>query len=223
MNTNSYFIEYLVAGTLTVIWFVFLSLGVVGIKWLEMIAWKNSFIFEGENLFAVIVVLFPVIYVIGIVTDRLVDHIFDHFFTAKKLKKYFKDQHEYDKAVTKLFLTSVELSHIYSSTRMRIGIVRTATFSILMTIISIHVFIWGSGIYSNPEMAGFHLGVVYIDIWKRDLITFSVMLSILMSIACYTAFRAWNLLLDSEYTRLLTRVHCIDELKEEEMNIKNLQ
>ena len=148
MNTNNYFIEYLVAGTLTIFWGIILFLGFAGIKWLDLISFEKSFIFKGENLFAVIIVLFPLVYVIGIITDRLVDQIFEHFFTQKKMARYFNNQHEYDKDVTKLFLTSVELSQLYSSTHMRIRIVRTATFSALMTFISLHVFFWNSGIYS---------------------------------------------------------------------------
>ena len=80
MNTSNYFIEYLVAGTLTIFWGILLFIGLAGIKWLELISYQDLSLFKGDNLLALSIMLFPLIHVTGIVIDRFIAQIFDHFF-----------------------------------------------------------------------------------------------------------------------------------------------
>jgi hypothetical protein len=85
MNSTNYFIEYLVAGTLTIFWGFLLFIGFAGIKWLELISLQNSVIFKGDNLLALGFLFLPLVYVTGIVIDRFVNQIFELFFAQKHL------------------------------------------------------------------------------------------------------------------------------------------
>lgn len=212
MNSTNYFIEYLVAGTLTIFWGFLLFIGFAGIKWLELISLQNSVLFQGDNLLALGFLFLPLVYVTGIVIDRFVNQIFELFFRPKALDNIIPSQQLYNKYVTKIFVSSPELSQNYQSTHMRIRIVRTSTFSSVMTLMSMHIFIWNSGIYNHPEFLGYQFSADDFIFWKKDIILLSIMVSVFMIIAAISSYRAWRNLIITEYKLLRDQVDCLKEI-----------
>jgi hypothetical protein len=209
MNTSNYLIEYLVAGTLTIFWGFLLFIGLAGIKWLELISYQDLSLFKGDNLLALSIMLFPLIYVTGIVIDRFIAQIFDHFFKSETLGNIIHSYEEYNEYVTKIYLVSSELSQNYQSMHMRIRIVRTASFSSVMTIICLHIFIWNSGIFNHPEILGFVFDKADFEFWQKDIILLTTMLTIFLLVATISSFRAWRNLIETEYKLLKDRYKCI--------------
>ncbi len=89
MNTTKYFIELMIAGLGLIVWLLFLTLSYIEVPYpsIQLFFEKSS----AGILASAIVVLLPFIYAVGIVTDRLVDSIFDRFFGDKLIAKKFKN------------------------------------------------------------------------------------------------------------------------------------
>ena len=113
MSTTNLFVELLVIGVGAVCWVGMLIMGIFGVEW-----------FEAELLqsYPILVVLLAIVYLLGIISDRLADYVFDKLFSGALRTRYFHEKREYQDARRLIFSSSNRLAdmHEYGRTRIRI-------------------------------------------------------------------------------------------------------
>ena len=127
MNTTSFFVELVVIGVAALIWVVLFVLSVFGFDW-GMAGKMMSF--------QAIVPLLSIIYVLGILTDRLADTMFGRCFQSSD-----RDS-EYYRARRIVFLRSQRLSDVLEYGRSRLRICRGWSFNAGMMVPAVNLFIW---------------------------------------------------------------------------------
>jgi len=83
MNTTNLFVELIVIGVGAFIWLILLVLSVFGYAWIPI---------EHMLAPAVTIPMLAVIYVLGIISDRIADTVFDAIWSDDLLGSYFKDR-----------------------------------------------------------------------------------------------------------------------------------
>jgi hypothetical protein len=132
MNATNYVLELMIAGIFTFLWIGLLAFSFWGDDIpLEFV--------EGNTLMFTIVLL-PILYVIGIITDRLTDELFERLFPLRK--KHFTNVEEHRKALSEVYVKSETLTKLYEYGRMRIRICRNWTVNGLLILVSLIAFIW---------------------------------------------------------------------------------
>jgi hypothetical protein len=132
MAASGRIVELLVIGFSGLAWILLLLLSVFG---------YDINIDLTDTVIGVLPALY-LIYVVGIVTDRIADVIFEKIWTENFEKDLFKSPSDYQGASAKMMLSSDRLADIIESIRSRIRICRGCAFNSLMTIICFNVFIW---------------------------------------------------------------------------------
>lgn len=121
--------------------------GISNVIWIALMAFtfwgeKIDFSFiEGRELI-ISIVLLPIVYVIGIITDRLTDEIFERLFPLRK--KHFKDMNEHRTALAAVYKSSEALTKLFEYGRMRTRICRNWSVNGIFILISILMFIWSA-------------------------------------------------------------------------------
>jgi len=208
---SEYFIELLVTGALGIFTLVMLFFGIVGIEWIHWL--KDIKIFHSEGVWTSILIMFPFVYIAGIIIDRFVDAIYDKFWGDEIINSKLGNRYEYTKKVTKLFLTSDKLADAYNYTRMRIRICRSTSFLSLVLLIAVIIFIVNSGLYGNPSLI-FNMELKEFDMynWHKIYIVGSTFVIIGLIITICTSFSAWKALNYRECARLNMRMEILDEI-----------
>jgi len=179
MNTTNYVLELLIAGISTFIWIILLSLAF----WGNDLTINISAI-QNADKFLVGLAFAPIIYVVGIINDRIVDNLFDKLFKIQL--KYFADINEYREARSAVYVNSETLTNLFEYGRMRIRICRNWVINGILILISILTFIWSdiaNQIIKNHETK----------------IEISVFLSVIMGLSVYASFASWKNLNRKEF------------------------
>lgn len=172
MNTSNYVLELLIAGISTFIWIILLCISCWGNDLaINMSAFQNSDKFLLGLAFA------PIIYVVGIINDRLVDSLFDRVSPVRK--KYFPEIKQYREARSAVYINSVTLTKLFEYGRMRIRICRNWTANGILILISFLVFIW-----SDPAN--------YIIQNSEAKIEISIAFSAIMLLSIIGAYTSWK-------------------------------
>ena len=113
MATTNLFVELLVIGVGAALWAGLLIASAFGIEWTQA---------EFLQQYPVLMALLALVYLFGIVSDRLADFVFDKLFSAPIRAKYFAEKRDYQDARRLVFSESSRLAdmHEYGRTRIRI-------------------------------------------------------------------------------------------------------
>lgn len=133
MNTTALFVEIIVIGAGGTIWLALLVLSVFGYNW---IPWK-----EATSIVTLVPVL-SLIYVLGIVIDRLADQLYSTW--DKKLRKQeFSSNEEYHNARTYVYNYAPDrIISLFEYGRSRLRISRAWSINCLLLTICIPLLIW---------------------------------------------------------------------------------
>lgn len=127
MATTNLFVELVVIGVGAAAWVAMLAAGVFGIDWIDP-AWLQNY--------AVLVVLLAVVYLLGIISDRMADVIFDRLFSGPLRTRYFTSKREYQDARRMVFDLSGRLADMHEYGRTRIRICRGWTVNAALIVVS---------------------------------------------------------------------------------------
>lgn len=189
MNTTNLFVELIVIGVGAIIWLILFVFSVFGYAWVPTDYLLSSF--------AAIPIL-AVVYVLGIISDRVADTVFDWIWSDNLQKPYFKGRPEYYNARRIILTRSERLSDLLEYGRSRLRICRGWAFNSILIIISLNTFIWAN--FSNSSFA----------------ISISVFGSISLLVIAFGAWFAWRNLTKNEYRKIKEQAEFIDGIDDED-------
>lgn len=195
MKTTDFILELIIAGLGTLVWVILLFLGIIDVNW-QLVG--SLFELDGFFGFATIVVLLiaPFIYIIGIVTDRLVDNLFDNWFANRIAQEEFgSDRRAYKRAVCRTYMAPQGLKEAFTYSRMRIRICRAWAYNSTMILVSMNVFL-----------------ILRRD-WFPQALQMSIFFSILFIISTVVSFHAWKSLVKKEYFSLKINQELLAEME----------
>lgn len=133
MNTTNLFVELIVIGVGTAAWIVLLVLSFSCLTTSDI-----------TNLLKIemAIPLLAVIYVLGIVTDRIADTIFEKLWGDKIRQRKFGDLDKYYLARREILTKSERLSDLLEYGRSRLRICRGWCFNSILIIITLNLFLW---------------------------------------------------------------------------------
>lgn len=133
MSTTNLFVELVVIGVGAAIWIVLLGLAVIGCEWATDI--------EAVSLVAIVPTL-AVVYVLGIVSDRMIDLLFGRIWGEKMRARQFPNTRDYHEARRRILESSETLAEMHEYGRSRLRICRGWTVHAFLIAISLVVFSW---------------------------------------------------------------------------------
>lgn len=164
MNTTSLFVELVVIGIGAAFWIVLLIFAIFGYSWVPT---DNI-----PSLLAAIPLL-TTVYVLGIVTDRMIDRLFDRIWGNKLKLKYFNNSSEAYEARRIVITSSDRMADIIEYNRSRLRICRGWTVHSFLIAVTLPVFALiqlECGIAIKVSVAGFLvfaiLGISSYFAWK---------------------------------------------------------
>ncbi len=116
MNTTNLFVEILVIGTGITFGLVFLAMAVFGYDWLVLLSGSSPLVLGS--------ILLPIVYVFGLVGDRVSDTVFDQLFKDSLQARYFGDKKEDFNCRRFLYLHDGRLADLLEYGRSRLRICR---------------------------------------------------------------------------------------------------
>ncbi|HVF86841.1 MAG TPA: hypothetical protein VM866_04595 [Pyrinomonadaceae bacterium] len=133
MSTTNLFVELIVIGVGALAWVVLLVLSVAGWQWVPI-----------EKVFSTgaLVPLLSIVYVLGIVSDRIADSVFESLWNDKLRRKRFPDVDDYHAARRHILTRSERLSDLLEYGRSRLRICRGWTLNSMLIATSLNVFLW---------------------------------------------------------------------------------
>ena len=174
--------ELVIAGAGGLVWIIILSVDVFGVSWFyfEYAALQNMS--EGL-LIGLLFIIFPFVFITGIIMDRISDYLFDKVINIKISKKYFDTKYEYQKAKSLIFYKSSNLKGLYEYGRMRSRVCRSWTINSLLIFLSVNYLVWMGG------------GIESVDMQWR----ISLFVSFLLLGSTIVSFLTWRNLMKKEY------------------------
>jgi hypothetical protein len=173
MATTALFVELIVIGIGAAAWLGLTVIGIFGYSWVT---------FGEFSSIAALAPLLGVVYVLGIIVDRVADQAFDPL--AKRLVlRWFSDKDQYYADFNLVYIESPTRT-LVEYTKSRIRICRAWVINCIASAVALNVFVWSQLPDSFPR------GKVAV-ICSIGLLTVSV-----------GAFRAWYQLSDDGYRRL---------------------
>lgn len=133
MNTTNLFVELIVIGVGAVIWLLLFVFSIFGYGWVPV-----------DDLQSAIaaVPLIAVIYVLGIVSDRLADTVFEWIWMDDLRDPFFPNRKKYYNARRTILIHSERLSDLLEYGRSRMRICRGWAFNSVIIAISLNTFVW---------------------------------------------------------------------------------
>lgn len=175
MNTTNLFVELIVIGASTAGWLVLFSMSLFGFRWLPL----------AETLtLPALIALLPVVYVLGIVTDRIADAVFDRLWAERLRKNWFSTRTEYYLARRQILTHSEHLSDNLEYGRSRLRICRGWAFNLVLAAVFLNLFIW-------TRIAG--------ENWALGVSIFGTILILGLALACWYSWRSLSI---SEYRKI---------------------
>ncbi len=113
MATTNLFVELIVIGVGAASWVTLCILALFGVETIPVASAAS---------YPVLVVLLPFVYLLGIISDRIADFLFDKLFSGSLRLRYFKETRAYQDARRLVLSSSGRLAdmHDYGRTRIRI-------------------------------------------------------------------------------------------------------
>lgn len=173
MSTTSLFVELVVIGVGAAVWLALAVLSVFGCAWLPP---------PSSIALPALVPALALMYVLGIVVDRIADDLFQPWDGRLRWKR-FRAADDYQRARTIVYDQSDSLRDWFQYNRSRLRICRGWVINSLLCILSANAFIWLQ-MDGGPR-------------WAVSLFT-TVALALLTAGLC----SAWHRLADGEYKRL---------------------
>ncbi len=133
MNTTNLFVELVVIGVGALAWVVLLVLSVFGWDWVPT-----------ERVFSTtaLIPLLSLVYVLGIVSDRIADSLFEHYWNEDLLKERFTEINDYHLARREILSRSERLSELLEYGRSRLRICRGWSLNSILISVALNLFIW---------------------------------------------------------------------------------
>ena len=183
MKNTNYILELIIAGLGTLTWLLLLFVTFIDVNWVNILQ-----ILKKDNIAILLAVysilLLPFVYITGIVSDRMVDEIFDKLFANKLLEKHFENKQNYTRAIARIYYMSDSLKANYDYGRMRIRICRVWAFNAFICFITVNLFL-------HIRFEEFDVLHKYISPEDMNLWTLSLYSSAFFLVSAFIAFRAW--------------------------------
>ncbi|MCA9249054.1 MAG: hypothetical protein KDA42_18155 [Planctomycetales bacterium] len=175
MSTTNLFVELLVIGVGAACWVALGLASVAGIGWIE------SDVLQSYPALAVMLAL---VYVLGIISDRVADWLFDIFFSGRIRSCYFEEKRDYQDARRLVISNSTRLADMHEYGRTRIRICRGWSLNAAMMAVCWCLFI-------ETQAAGHP--------WRNEALAFGLGGFGLLSVA---AWWSWQMLCAMEYLKI---------------------
>ena len=175
MSTTNLFVELIVIGVGAFIWLVLFIFSVFGYTWVPIDLLLSPPAAVG---------ILAVIYVLGIISDRIADTVFDWIWSDDLRGPYFQDRGEYYNARRLILIRSERLSDLLEYGRSRLRICRGWAFNSILIAISLNTFLWMN--LSDKS-----------SIWS-----ISIFSSISLLVFALAAWFAWQKLVKTEYRKI---------------------
>ena len=133
MNTTNLFVELVVIGVSALSWVILLVLSVFGWDWVPT-----------ERVFSTtaLVPLVSLVYILGVVSDRIADTLFELWWSDKLRGKYFPNLQEYHAARRIVLTRSERFSDLLEYGRSRLRICRGWALNCVLIVVFLDLFIW---------------------------------------------------------------------------------
>jgi len=133
MSTTNLFVELIVIGVGALAWIVLLVLSLFGWNWVPT-----------EKVFSTVAIvpLVSLIYVLGIVSDRIADTLFEHWWNDDLRKGRFPEINDYHAARRQILTGSERLSDLLEYGRSRLRICRGCALNAVLIAVALNLFIW---------------------------------------------------------------------------------
>lgn len=181
MKTTNLVVELVVIGVGSLTWIV-LFLSCLPFDYWPLLAAVKPWMWVPLS-----VPILAFIYVLGIVTDRVSDWIFDLLWGNKILREYFKNVDGYYLARRQILQTSDHLTELLDYGRSRLRVCRSWFFHSLLIGIFVNVILWTK--LDN----------------LRDKGILSVLLSLGFIVLAVTLWYAWRNIAENEYRKVLAQ------------------
>lgn len=133
MSTTNLFVELLVIGVGAAVWTTLLILSVLGVDWYAPML-LQTYAAAGLGL--------AVVYVLGVITDRVADFVFDRFLSASIRRQHFSTKRNYQDDRRMVMQESDRLADLHEYGRIRIRVARGWAINAVMIGLALQVFIF---------------------------------------------------------------------------------
>jgi len=175
MSTTDLFVELIIIGMGAAIWLLLLSFSTFGYDWVPL-----------EKVFslAALIPFLSVVYVLGIVIDRIADTIFGKLWGSPLLKKVYRQEEKYLDDRRLIYVHPGRLGNLLEYGRSRLRICRGWTLNAVLILVSLNIFIW-------TRVAG--------NYWRVRLSIFG---SLLLGLFAYGNWFSWYQLMLAYYNKI---------------------
>jgi hypothetical protein len=133
MNTTNLLIELIVIGVAASIWIVLAVFTAFGYAWVSL---------DDLRLPLAAVPILALVYIFGIVSDRIADRVFKWRWADTLNKTLFPNRSDYYDALRLIDTQSERLSKLLEYGRIRLRICRGWAFNCILMVISLNTFTW---------------------------------------------------------------------------------
>ncbi len=175
MGTTELFVELIVIGIGAITWIVLGTLSIFGYTWIPR-----------EEFFSVpsLIPFLSLVYIVGIVTDRIADVLFEAIWVPKLQKRYYSSSAIARDDRRLIYSRNEYLANLIEYGRSRLRICRGWAFNAVLIMIAADFFI-------ATQVAG------------RDLqIKLFIWVNLLVGFVAYFSWYSWYRLQDTQYRRL---------------------
>jgi hypothetical protein len=189
MSTTNLFVELIVIGVSAFTWFVLTIFSAFGYAWVP-----KDLLFSPSAA----VPILAVIYVLGIISDRIADTVFHWIWSDDLRESYFQNRVEYYNARGLILTRSERLSDLLEYGRSRLRICRGWAFNLILIAISFNTFLWMN--LSDKSTT-----------WP-----ISIFGSLSLLVFAFAAWFAWQKLVKTEYRKTKEQAEFFAQLESEE-------
>jgi hypothetical protein len=175
MGTTELFVELVVIGIGAFIWMVIATLSIFGYAWVPL-----------DRLLSVsaLIPFLSIVYIVGIITDRISDVIFESLWVPKLQRKYYSSPNAPREDRRLIYSENEYLANLIEYGRSRLRICRGWAFNSVLIIIAVNFFIVA-------------------QVTNRDLQNkLFIWINILVGFIAFFSWYTWYKLLDTQYHRL---------------------
>jgi hypothetical protein len=133
MGTTDLFVELIVIGIGGATWLLLLIFSAFGYDWVPL-----------DQMFslAALIPFLSIVYVLGIVVDRLADTAFGKLWDSSLREKVYAKEDEYLNDKRLIYIHPGRLGDLLEYGRSRLRICRGWTLNALLTLVSLDIFVW---------------------------------------------------------------------------------
>jgi len=185
MSTTNLFVELIVIGVGAATWVVLLVLALFGYAWVPV-----------DRLFSppAAIPLLAVVYVLGIISDRIADVVFQWRWNDDLLDLHYSDRADYFSDRRRILTQSERFSELLEYGRSRLRICRGWAFNSVLIAVALNAFLW-----SIKGEQGFAWAV-------------SIAGSVSMLVFALAAWFAWRKLVMNEYRKIREQAEYLEQL-----------